>query len=70
MPFFVKNEKAPTEEEITRITCLVNQYPGKVFQVLNKKINTQGLMLSVREVPDDLLTDEERICKQQRLRQH
>lgn len=70
MSFFGNNEKSPTEEEITRITSLVNQYPGKVFQVLNKKINSQGLMLSVREVPDELLTDEERMCKQHRLRQH
>lgn len=70
MSLFGNNEKSPTEEEITRITSLVNQYPGKAFQVLNKKINSQGLMLSVREVPDELLTDEERICKQHRLRQH
>lgn len=70
MSLFGNNEKSPTEEEITWITSLVNQYPGKVFQVLNKKINSQGLMLSVREVPDELLTDEERICKQHRLRQH
>lgn len=70
MSFFGNNEKSPTEEEIARITSLVNQYPGKVFQVLNKKINSQGLMLSVREVPDELLTDEERMRKQHRLCQH
>ncbi|MEW5281427.1 hypothetical protein AB1Z76_25885 [Citrobacter freundii] len=70
MSFFGNNEKSPTEEEINRITSLVNQYPGKAFQVLNKKINSQGLMLSVREVPDELLTDEERMCKQHCLRQH
>lgn len=70
MSFFGNSEKSPTEEEIARITSLVHQYPGKVFQVLNKKINSQGLMLSVREVPDELLTDEERMRKQHRLRQH
>lgn len=70
MSIFGNNTPPPTEDEATQITNLVNQYPGKVFQVLNKKINSQGLMLSVREVPDELLTDEERICKQQRLHQH
>lgn len=70
MSFFGNNEKSPTEEEIARITSLVNQYPGIVFQVLNKKTNSLGLMLSVREVPDELLTDEERMRKQHRLRQH
>ncbi|EPS2038913.1 hypothetical protein ACVCG4_000318 [Citrobacter braakii] len=70
MSFFGNNEKSPTEEEIARITSLVNQYPGIAFQVLNKKINSLGLMLSVREVPDELLTDEERMRKQHRLRQH
>lgn len=70
MSIFGNNPNIPTDDEITQITNLVNQHPGKVFQVLNKKINCQGLMLFIREVPDELLTDEERMCKQQRLSQH
>lgn len=42
MSFFGNNEKSPTEEEINRITSLVNQYPGKAFQVLNKKNQQSG----------------------------
>lgn len=57
--------ESPSPETLSQINELVYEWPTQVFQTLNKVINKNGYMVTIREIPDAMLTEEQRIRKQE-----
>jgi hypothetical protein len=50
-PIFQIEIVEPDEEDFDELQNAIEKYPVKVFQLLNKKLNSLGMMLNIMEAP-------------------